>query len=372
MKHDSESGAGGIRASRRAGGFLRFLKYNNFLPIAFTVMFAGFSATFAASEQARGAIYSSRQTVLSVDNAYILAADLERFDHSLRINDVKDAGASYVIDYSYRTIGVEGDAWNSIGRSGSLNVSKLALGEKDLGVFAAAELSEIVNREKMYLLEAKRAEEAKGRVPTVVAVEYGGLIGKMLKPSEKVFDGYSPVKNEKPDTEEASVAVPAVVQTASVTNAASPNPEEILPEPLSDEKLREKVRSMVDEMIAERMSQMPYPNPAFPGMYASGEMMFPPVANEPPVEPPAPPAQNEQPSGEDSGGGGQESSQGEETIPAEQPDDNATSTVSDPVTVPAEEGEPFSPAEEPAEEAVPAEVVLPENATTTEESSENI
>lgn len=238
---------------------INFIKYNNAFTIAFVVCFFGFGISFAASPELRESVYSSEETVVSVDNSSIVSADLDNFNFNLRINSVTEDEKNYYVVYSYQTLTVEDSVWQNKEIEKTLTVSKEALGGKDLGLYAAEELGENINYELSYLKRVQKLEKEKGESQKVVTVEYSGLIGKLLDPKEKVIEGYSPVILE-PIPE-----VPATVES---------NPEEVI------------VSTPYVEPQTEPQPEVPTPLPEGEGASATeaGEVL-PLVETPAPVEP---------------------------------------------------------------------------------------
>ncbi len=199
---------------------LNFVKYNNAFTIVFIVCFFSSGIVFAASPTARDSIYSSRTAVTSVDNSLILSTDLDNFNFNLKINSITDDDKNYYADYSYQTLAIVDGAWQVKQVEKTLTVSKAALGDKDLGLYVAKELSDNINYELSSLKRVQKLEEAAGSSQKVVTVEYSGLIGKFLNPRTEIIEGYNPVIPE---------AVPEVAATVEARQTSvvvsTPNPE---------------------------------------------------------------------------------------------------------------------------------------------------
>ena len=191
---------------------LDFIKYNNAFTILVGLFFFVSGVTFAASPDARSAVYASNETVVSVDNGLILATDFSSFNFNLRIGSVTEDSANYYADYSYQTFVIEDGIWKNKEISKTLTVNKEALGGKDLGLYVAKELGDNMNYELSYLERVQQIERQKGEQKKVVNIEYSGLVGKMLNPEQKVIEGYVPVIPEPlPETQKETK--PATVET---------------------------------------------------------------------------------------------------------------------------------------------------------------
>lgn len=192
---------------------LHFIKYHNAVTIVFVMVFFGFGVSYAASPAVRDSVYSSTETVVSVDNGAVVSADLDNFNFNLKINSVTEDEKNYYATYSYQMLVIENGAWQNKEVEKILKVSKAALGGRDFGLYAAEELGENVKSELSYLKKVQKLEKEKGQSQKVVAVEYSGLIGKLLNPKEKIIAGYNPVIPE---------AIPE--PTAAIVSTPSPPP----------------------------------------------------------------------------------------------------------------------------------------------------
>ena len=192
---------------------LNFIKYNNAFTIIFVIVFFGFGISFAASPTVREGIYSSEETVISVDNNAVVSVDLDNFNFNLRIDSVTEDEKNYYASYSYQTLAIENGFWQNKKIEKTLTVNKEALEGKDLGLYLAKELGENINYELSYLKRVQKLEREKGDSRKVVTVEYSGLVGKFFDPKEIVIEGYTPV------IPEAVPEVPATVES---------NPEQVI------------------------------------------------------------------------------------------------------------------------------------------------
>ncbi len=187
---------------------LHFIKYHNAVTIVFVLVFFGFGVSYAAIPEVRDSVYSSTETVVSVDNGLIASADLDNFNFNLVINSVTEDDKNYYADYSYQTLAIIDGVWQTKAMEKTLKVSKAALSGKDFGLYAAEELGEFVKYELSFLKRVQKLEKEKGVSQKAVAVAYSGLIGKLLNPKERIIMGYSPVIKEVSKQEKALVVHP--------------------------------------------------------------------------------------------------------------------------------------------------------------------
>lgn len=174
-----------------------FAKYHNAVPIAVSLVVFMTAGIFAASSEVREGVkkgfISGEETVQSIDNTLLLAADLENFDFDLRITNVSEDEQNYYVDYSFNTFLLDDYIWKVMPKPGSLKIGRSVLGARDLGDYVAEELKELIDFERKYLAETQNLEKINGASRKVVTETYSGLIGKYLDPKETVFEGYDKV-----------------------------------------------------------------------------------------------------------------------------------------------------------------------------------
>lgn len=337
---------------------INFIKYHNAFPIAVSLIFLSLTAVFAASPQMRedfkGALVSAKETVRSIDNTYIVSIDLDSFDFSLQITDIKEDTDNYYISYAFKTIYIQDYVWQELSKQTTLTVSKQALANNDLGLYVAEELGEVINSQLAYLKEVQQIEKQKGLSQKVVATEYAGLIGRFLNPKEEIFPGYEPVVSPL-----AIVLEPSPL-AAPVAALASPAPQPVID--------RDLIRQIVEELLAqERQSSLisaesPAPSPgvrpleASPAPITTSEPSPSPSPTESPtLTPTESPAVTPEPSPEPIPSPTPEASV--LPTPSLEPSPSETPTAS-PSPSPEPSPEPSAPSEptpSPAEEPTPAE-----------------
>lgn len=196
--------------------FLRFLSYNNAVPIALTILLSGAGATFAATNPE--SIYDSAQSVVVADNTYIANKDLSSFTPRIVIMGVTEDADNYYVAYALTTIDVVDAVWRDVVKESVLTVSKGVLGEYgDLGLYATEQFKQIVDSQLAYLREVQEIER-KQVTQKVVATSYSGLIGQFLDESTEVLPGYVPVVT--PPKPIAEVAPPATDEPQDPENTA--------------------------------------------------------------------------------------------------------------------------------------------------------
>lgn len=209
---------------------LHFIKYNNAFTIMLALIFGGGGITFAYSPDARDAILAKKEIVRSVDNSYLINLDLSKYDMGLRIDRITEDEGNYYVDFSYNELDVPDYVWKNVFTRKSFKIPKSDVGDRDLGLFLADQLGQIINGRMAYYKEVQDKEKKVGLSYKVVATEYSGLIGRFLDPKESEFPGYSPVIPEpvveevQTTEQEVSTDVPPVISEPSPIVNNNPAP----------------------------------------------------------------------------------------------------------------------------------------------------
>jgi hypothetical protein len=185
--------------------FLRFLQYNNAVPIAVSLVLLGAGSAFAASNP--DAILSSKQNVLSVDNTYIANKELASYTPEVTITGVTEDEEYYYVAYDFTTIDIRDYVWRDFTRSERMQVSKKELDGKDLGVYVTGRFRDVIANERLYLAQVQE-KERKAVTQQTVATTYSGLIGRFLDATTETLPGYTPVIQEEipaPSSQAAAV-----------------------------------------------------------------------------------------------------------------------------------------------------------------------
>lgn len=172
---------------------IHFIKYHNAFTIGLALLFV-FSGVIFASEDVREATIGKKiVNEHGIDNSAILSAELDNFGFQMTIQNVREDDQKYYIDYGYRTLDIQGNSWQEVLESGTLTISKEALGGRDLGLHAQEELGEIIDGQLAYLRKVQKLEGEKGQTQIVQTTTYTGLVGLVLSPKTKTLPGYKPV-----------------------------------------------------------------------------------------------------------------------------------------------------------------------------------
>lgn len=188
---------------------LEFIKYNNAVPLILAVLMLGTGVAFAANPAVREALFPTDSGPIgpppAAEARVLLATDPKDFDMAFHIDSVIEAGESYRIGYSYRTFEVANNVWQVVSKTKELDIPKTLLGKRDLGLYAAEQIGQVMDREIAYLSEV-RTQALKPELKTSVSREYAGLVGRSLDTEERRFDGYKPVVKEAEEAEEKQKA----------------------------------------------------------------------------------------------------------------------------------------------------------------------
>ena len=267
------------------------LKYNNAVPIIFTILFGGLSVSFAASPNIRGAVYSSQSQITSIDNRAIVSADLDNYVFGLQIKSVTEDNENYYVTYDYTTLSLSDGVWGNVSEEKVFKANRESLGDKDLGLYVARQLADNINYERSYLKRAQDIEKGKGVSQKVVTTEYAGLVGKFINPTEKVVEGYTPVIPELPEvivvpesaaTSSGQTASPSIVVPDSGSHAIA---QPVIQQSSLDE---EAVKRIVEEMLAQYQQQNQLQTSPTPTPTPSPQPVPQPTPTPTPTPTPAP------------------------------------------------------------------------------------
>lgn len=172
--------------------FTHFLFYNNTVPLLFGILFLGAGATFAASPEARSTVVSSQSAIKSVDNSYLLNAAITDATVEIVVGSVTENKNTYFVEYQMSTIGIADGVWKPVTVTKTLEVLKEIVLNRDLGLYASEELSEVHAYELTRLKKFQEEAQLAGITPKVVATEYSGLVGRFLDAEQEIFPGYKP------------------------------------------------------------------------------------------------------------------------------------------------------------------------------------
>lgn len=193
-------------------GLWRFIKYNNAVPIAVSLVLLSFGTTLAASpeirEEVAGAVVDSQTQTLSIDNTYIANKDLSSYSPRVEIIGVTEDAEAYYVAYRLSTIDLRDAVWQDVLKEEVMRAGKDALGDRDLGAYATRELKQRVDRELQLLREVQEIERRQVTQKTV-ATTYSGLVGMLIDDRTEVVPEYVPPSSDTAEQPASSPAPPA-------------------------------------------------------------------------------------------------------------------------------------------------------------------
>ncbi len=172
---------------------INFIKYHNAFNIILGLVLFATAGAFANTDVRNAVIGQKLENVQGIDNAQLLAADLNNFDLGLKIINITEDANNYYVNYVYQTLAIKDNVWQPVIGNKTLTVSKAALGNKDLGLFVQEELSEVADYQIGYLKRVQTDEKVNGATKLTASIDYTGLIGIVLDIKDKVLPGYKPV-----------------------------------------------------------------------------------------------------------------------------------------------------------------------------------
>lgn len=194
---------------------LRFLSYNNAVPIAISLVLLGAGSAFAAGNPET--ILASQQKVLTVDNTYIAGVDLSVYVPKIEITLVSEDEDYYYVGYNFTTIDIQDYVWRDVIKSEVMQISKKEL-SGDLGLYVTKRLHDVAVNTRAYLLQVQEKERKLVTQQTVATI-YSGLVGKFLDVKTETLPGYTPVIAPPPVELSAAVAASDTAQPQSVAQS---------------------------------------------------------------------------------------------------------------------------------------------------------
>lgn len=192
-----------------------FIQYNNAVPLVLSFLLLGAGATFASTEAGQGALIGRQETVVSVDNSFLLAKNLIDWSPKVTVTNVVKEGSQYIVTYSLETIDVDSYIWRDVVKTQEMRVDEEVLVKYiDLAAYVQFQLKDVVVGEKDRLVRTQEIQKD-ALTPKTTVISYTGLIGAVLTEDTVVADPYAVT----PSTE-GTVPVVIPAQEAIVAAAA--------------------------------------------------------------------------------------------------------------------------------------------------------
>ena len=204
---------------------INFIKYHNAFVIIMAFVFAASFSALAASEDLREKVLGEEVITRSgMDNSAIMAADLDNFDLEMKILDVLKDDDNYYLDYQFKTYGIKDNIWQELVKLERMEVSKKSLDGRDLGLYAAEELGEVIDSELAYLKKVQENENRKGNSKIVQETKYERLFGLIVSTKTKELPPeYDPVvKPPVAERSESPIALPVANPPSDTATTPSP------------------------------------------------------------------------------------------------------------------------------------------------------
>lgn len=195
--------------------FTNFIQYNNAVPLVVSFLLLSAGATFASTEAGQGALIGRQETVVSVDNSFLLAKNLIDWSPKVTVTNVVKEGSQYIVTYSLETIDVDSYIWRDVVKTQEMRVDEEVLVKyTDLAAYVQFQLKDVVVGEKDRLVRTQEIQKD-ALTPKTTVISYTGLIGAVLTEDTVVADPYAVT----PSTE-GTVPVVIPAQEAIVAAAA--------------------------------------------------------------------------------------------------------------------------------------------------------
>jgi hypothetical protein len=231
----------------------QFLQYNNFVPVALAVLILGGTGTFAATPAGQQALLASAQSVVSVDNTFLIALDVESFEFGATVTAVEETAEYYTVSYDLETVDIVNDIWQPVTKQQEMKVYKAILEDNDLGLYVQEELSEVVEHHRQITAQAQKNEQEAGASVKKVATVYSGLVGQFLSTSEEEFESYNQVVYPEvvaPD-EDALVTMTTTSELEAQAQEAQDQADEATEEETTGEETNDTTEEVVDVTVID-------------------------------------------------------------------------------------------------------------------------
>lgn len=154
-----------------------------------TVLIGGAVLVAPAGREVLGA---ANTRIEGVDNTYLLAVNLDKFQPAFKIEKIEADEKYYFVLHTFNDLVIDNGVWREMVIEKTRKISKKSL-ETDLGLYLAEQLSQENDSRLKELRDLQAQARQNGLEKRVVVTEYSGLIGKALSVAGE-FTGYEPVK----------------------------------------------------------------------------------------------------------------------------------------------------------------------------------
>ncbi len=236
---------------------LNFLRYHNTVPIILGVLLFGTGVLFAAHPQVRETFFPTDAGPIGPppqpNKNVLLSTDVEDFSMEFQITSVEHLDDLYRVQYTYRTLEVGANGWQITPKSKVLEIYEQTLGHRDVGLYAAEQIGQVMDREVAYLGEVRNQNQAIVQAKTETTQQYEALIGKTLNQEDKTFSGYVPVIGEHVKESEPSLSGQAVLELPDGQSVT-------VPPILSKEEIRNIIIQAIADFLVVESPPLPEPS----------------------------------------------------------------------------------------------------------------
>ncbi len=232
-----------------------FIQYHNaFVLIVVFVVFV--SSVSLASENIReGVLLGKQEKEIGVDNALLLASDVEFWNFEPMILSIEEDEEYYYVAYRLRTLGVKDNIWQEILREELLKFEKESDRYTDVALYITKEIGEVIQREHQLLKDTQKTAKENGRTQRVKVVAYNGLVGKALNLKEKAIPQENPIITE----EAIQIAQRTLMESQSQQTCADCQKQTSSSGTEAIDK--DLIRKIVEEILAGKQPTVPTTTP---------------------------------------------------------------------------------------------------------------
>lgn len=160
-----------------------------------------------------------------IDASILLKINFDEFDPNLKITKITEDDNNFYSSYQFNSFAIKNNAWQAVIKEKQISVTKIFLGQRDLGQYLSQELSEVVDNEIIFLKEVQVIQKAKlseaqesSEDQTLATSSYDALIGKVLDIENEQFDDYTPKEEVLPEPVEEDTPEDEVISTGAIDN----------------------------------------------------------------------------------------------------------------------------------------------------------
>ena len=162
-----------------------------------------------------------------VDVSVLLNVDFDKFKPNLKITKITEDNNSFYSSYQFNSFAIRNNVWQEVVKEKQISVTKIFLGNQDLGDYLSRQLGEVVDNEIVFLKEVQTIQKAKTNETEEIvktqsptkASDYNALIGKVLNVENGQFDNYTSQKTH-PQTTTSEISTTKTTTTGVVDNEA--------------------------------------------------------------------------------------------------------------------------------------------------------